>query len=195
MNIDPSQIIAETESVCPECLMRLPAYRVQKGDDVYLAKTCPVHGDFETIIWRGKPDIRTWKKPKTPSHPAKPFTPVSKGCPFDCGLCADHRQQSCCVLLEVTHRCDLRCAVCFADANNPIHPPKPDADMATIEHWYRRLLEAGGPFNVQLSGGEPSRRAMTCRRSFRWGVRWGLHFSKSTQTACGWPATQTLSNA
>lgn len=152
MNFDSAQIHSETESVCPECLARLPAYRIVRGDDVYLAKHCPAHGDFETIIWRGQPAFTTWVKPKTPSYPKNPFTPVERGCPFDCGLCPDHRQQSCCVLLEVTQRCDLKCPVCFADANNKVtHDP----DMATIEHWYRRLLDAGGPFNVQLSGGEP----------------------------------------
>ena len=30
--------------------------------------------------------------------------------------------------------------------------------MREIEGWYRRLLEVGGPFNIQLSGGEPCLR-------------------------------------
>jgi uncharacterized radical SAM superfamily Fe-S cluster-containing enzyme len=30
--------------------------------------------------------------------------------------------------------------------------------MQTIEQWYRGLLRAGGPFNIQLSGGEPCMR-------------------------------------
>jgi uncharacterized radical SAM superfamily Fe-S cluster-containing enzyme len=146
------EVVAETESVCPQCLARLPAQRVADGDDVYLRKTCPEHGMFETIIWRGPPSFSAWVRPKLPSYPVAPFTPVARGCPFDCGLCPDHRQQSCCVLLEVTQRCDLKCPVCFADAGN--HPPR-DPDLATIAGWYRRLLDAGGPFNIQLSGGEP----------------------------------------
>lgn len=148
-------ILAETESVCPQCLARIPAQRVARGDDVYLAKDCPEHGHFETVIWRGQPAFASWLKPKLPSYPAAPFMAVEHGCPFDCGLCPDHRQQSCCVLLEVTQRCDLRCAVCFAEAGG--HAP-PDPDLATIEGWYRRLLDAGGPFNIQLSGGEPTLR-------------------------------------
>ena len=155
MNFDSSQILAETESVCPECLARTPAFRIARGDDVYLAKTCPTHGDFETIVWRGQPAFASWVKPKIPAYPKNPFTSVERGCPFDCGLCPDHRNQSCCVLLEVTQRCDLKCPVCFADANNHIAT---DPDLTTIEHWYRRLLDAGGPFNVQLSGGEPCLR-------------------------------------
>ena len=60
-----------------------------------------------------------------------------------------------CVLFEVTQRCDLHCPVCFADAGEPSGP---DPDLAEIEGWYRRLLDAGGPFNIQLSGGEPCLR-------------------------------------
>lgn len=150
-----SQVLAETESVCPECLARIPARRVARGDDVYLEKTCPRHGDFSAVVWRGAPAYGSWVRPKTPGCPEKPFTAVAAGCPFDCGLCSDHRQQTCCVLFEVTQRCDLRCPVCFAAAGAG---PGADPDLATIAGWYRRLLDAGGPFNIQLSGGEPCLR-------------------------------------
>ncbi len=152
---DAEHVLAQTESVCPVCLARVPAWRVQRGDDVYLRKTCPQHGEFEAVIWRGQPAFDTWVRPKAPCFPEHPFTSVDKGCPFDCGLCPDHRQQSCCVLFEVTQRCDLRCPVCFAGAGGT---PRTDPDMQTIEQWYRRLLQAGGPFNIQLSGGEPCMR-------------------------------------
>lgn len=145
-------ILSETESVCPECLQRIPALRVCKDQDVYLVKTCPEHGEFRTIIWRGAPEYTAWVRPKTPSFPHNPFTEVQQGCPFDCGLCPDHRQQSCCVLLEVTQRCDLHCPICFADAGQTVTP---DLTLDEIAHWYQRLLVAGGPFNIQLSGGEP----------------------------------------
>jgi 7,8-dihydro-6-hydroxymethylpterin dimethyltransferase len=157
-----SEIISVTESVCPECLNRISAMRVQYGEDVYLEKECPAHGHFKTIIWRGTPAFSGWVRPKTPTYPENPFTEVRLGCPFDCGLCPEHEQQSCCVLLEVTQRCDLHCPVCFADA---AHTPKksvqgasnppPDLTHDEIRAWYQRLLEAGGPFNIQLSGGEP----------------------------------------
>lgn len=43
---------------------------------------------------------------------------MKDGCPFDCGLCVEHRQYPCSVLLEVTHRCTLGCPVCFADTGS-----------------------------------------------------------------------------
>jgi uncharacterized radical SAM superfamily Fe-S cluster-containing enzyme len=152
---DIGHVISTTESVCPECLTRLPAQRIQRGDDVYLRKACPQHGAFETILWRGRPAYTDWARPKISAHPAQPFTPIERGCPFDCGLCADHRQHTCTALLEVTQRCDLRCPFCFASAGTS---STPDPDLRTIEYWYRRLLEAGGPYNIQLSGGEPTQR-------------------------------------
>ncbi len=150
-----SLTLSETESVCPECLARIPAQRVAEGSDVYLRKTCPEHGSFSTVIWRGAPPFASWVRPKLPSYPEAPFTAADRGCPYDCGLCPDHRQHTCSVLLEVTAGCDLGCPVCFADAGGSVAT---DPDLATIAGWYRRVLDAGGPFNMQLSGGEPCLR-------------------------------------
>jgi len=153
------QVLSKTESVCPVCLARIPAARVARGENIYLQKTCPKHGDFEAVIWRGRPDFATWVHYKIASYPDRPFTQVEKGCPFDCGLCPNHRQHSCHVLLELTSRCDLGCPICFADAGASTGGYRvPDPSLGQIERWYQRLLEAGGPFNIQLSGGEPCLR-------------------------------------
>ncbi len=154
--MDAWQVLSTTESVCPECLRVAAAERVLRSDVVYLRKTCPAHGVFETAVWRGADSYTGWVKPKIPAYPARPATAVTHGCPYDCGLCSDHRQQTCTALLEITQRCNLRCPVCFADA---AHQPPPDPDLATIEGWYRMLLARNGPCNVQLSGGEPTVRA------------------------------------
>ncbi|HET9658117.1 MAG TPA: hypothetical protein VFP72_22380, partial [Kineosporiaceae bacterium] len=44
------QLLAETESLCPRCLRRIPAARVAYGEDVYLRKACPDHGAWSTVI-------------------------------------------------------------------------------------------------------------------------------------------------
>jgi uncharacterized radical SAM superfamily Fe-S cluster-containing enzyme len=152
MRFELETLLGETESVCPECLGRVPAVRVARGDAVYLRKRCPQHGLFEAVIWRGEPAFTAWERPKTPVQLANPLKAVERGCPFDCGLCADHRQQSCCVLLEVTQRCDLSCAFCFASAGGP-HTA--DVPMSLVEARLRQLFTDAGPANPQLSGGEP----------------------------------------
>ncbi len=145
----------QTHSVCPVCLKRIPAKRVLHGQDVYLEKTCPEHGFTSTVLWRGEPAYLSWQRDKIPNPPTDPFKETQNGCPFDCGLCSAHRQQPCCVLLEVTQRCDLGCPVCFASSE--LSGPA-DPDLKNIKNWYRRMLDAGGPYNIQLSGGEPSLR-------------------------------------
>jgi uncharacterized radical SAM superfamily Fe-S cluster-containing enzyme len=134
----------------------VPAVRVARGHDVYLRKACPSHGLSQAVIWRGRPAYAEWARAAAPVFPQHPATTVARGCPFDCGLCPDHRQQSCCVLLEVTSRCDLRCPVCFADAGQP---GARHLTLAEIEQRLRGLWAAAGPVNLQLSGGEPCVRA------------------------------------
>jgi hypothetical protein len=150
------QVLATTESVCPACLRRLRAERVLVGDDIYLRKTCPDHGVFQTIVWRGWASYRGWAAQRAkPVVPSAPQVPVTRGCPFDCGLCAEHRQDSCCVLVEVTHRCNLSCPVCFADAGRP---DDDDSSLEVLGSLLTQLRSTGRPVNIQLSGGEPTLR-------------------------------------
>ena len=145
----------DTESLCPVCLARIPARRVRRGSDVYIEKSCPDHGAFSALIWEGVPDFSTWQRPKIPTRPPHVGHPVARGCPFDCGLCPDHRQRSCTIILEVTHRCNLDCPVCYADAGGLNGD---DPSPSTIENWYATARKAGAGSNIQLSGGEPTVR-------------------------------------
>jgi uncharacterized radical SAM superfamily Fe-S cluster-containing enzyme len=149
------QLLAETESVCPVCLQTLAAQRVVEDDNIYLTKYCPQHGHFKTILWRGVDSYRQWGK--RGSHAARPpvcETVVERGCPHDCGLCPDHLQHTCCVLLEVTQRCNIKCPICFASATEG----STDPTLAEIGSWLRLLLAHGSKVNLQLSGGEPTQR-------------------------------------
>ncbi len=144
-----------TESVCPECLVKVPAMLVRDGYNIFMQKLCPSHGDFYALLWRGASSYQDWSRPKVPFHGSQPKTEVSKGCPFDCGLCPEHRQQTCTALLEVTSRCNLKCAFCFADSGAAAgHDP----DLLQIRVWYESLLADGYMCNIQLSGGEPTLR-------------------------------------
>lgn len=87
-------IIGETGSLCPVCLKKIKAFKIQEDDNIYMLKNCKEHGDFKTIIWRGSPKYEKWKRPKTPAYPPVNYTEISKGCPYDCGLCSEHRQHT-----------------------------------------------------------------------------------------------------
>lgn len=159
-----------TESLCPVCLKRIEAKKVREGDQVFMVKTCPEHGDFKTIIWRDDPNYGSWRRSKTPAFPAKAFTQVDKGCPFDCGLCPRHRQHTCTALIEVTERCNLDCSFCFADAGGNYGP-----DMETIGFYYDRIMESSQGCNIQISGGEPTMRE-DLPRIIRLGHKKGFRF-------------------
>lgn len=145
-----------TKSVCPVCLRTIDAEKAV-GDDgyIYLTKACPEHGSFETLIWEGGiVDYLKWDSAPGGGNAPDRTMPVKDGCPRDCGLCEEHESAGCCVLLELTKRCNLRCPVCFASAGEGSVEPA----LSEISALYDMLMERGGPFNIQLSGGEPTLR-------------------------------------
>ena len=150
--------IGKTSSVCPVCLARIPAVKtVGEDGNIYLEKKCWEHGSFKTLIWEG--DLESYIGWAAGDSNA-PVTPVrareaERGCPNDCGLCQNHERDGCCVLLELTNRCNLSCPVCFASAGE--QTPH-DLSVEEIGKQYDLLMEHGGPFNIQLSGGEPTIR-------------------------------------
>lgn len=144
-----------TESLCPVCLHRISAERITRGEQVHLVKTCPEHGEFRAVIWKGRPAMQRWQRPKTPLPILNAFQPRWRGCPFDCGLCPEHRQRSCTVLLEVTGRCNLYCPVCFAASDRDAAT---DPSLEQIRNWYRIVQGLASGSNIQLSGGEPTLR-------------------------------------
>ncbi len=156
MPTDQTVTLANTESVCPICLARIPAIKFATGHDVFMRKTCPDHGEFTVTVWRGKPSFSDWVRAKIPCYPKVPKNVIEKGCPFDCGLCPDHRQQTCTALLEVTRRCNLKCSICFAGSGD--YNADRDPDLGVIERWYESLNASGHTCNIQLSGGEPTVR-------------------------------------
>ena len=142
-----------TTSLCPHCLRRLPASVVRRGDEVWLERTCPEHGEVRALVWRGPPDYDEWRR--AGSGPSCCDPAENPDCPTACGLCAGHARQTCCVLLEVTDRCDLECPTCFASAR---HEAPADPSLDEIGRWFRRLRARAPGCNVQLSGGEPTVR-------------------------------------
>ncbi|BBO85736.1 radical SAM protein [Desulfosarcina ovata subsp. sediminis] len=142
-------------SLCPVCLARIDAVRREIDGVVWLQKHCPEHGDFSTPVWRGRPSWGEWQRPKQPATPVADRPLPDKGCPFDCGLCRNHRQRSCTVIIDVTQRCNLVCPVCFA-RSNPAGPDDPG--LEELERRFASVARMSPGSNIQLSGGEPTLR-------------------------------------
>ena len=149
-------LVGRTKSLCPVCLGLLEAEKVTGPGGIYLEKRCPAHGKFSALIWEGElGGYLRWGRENDRAEPPVLPRASEKGCPFDCGLCGEHLRKGCCVLLELTNRCNLRCPVCFASAGEG---QGRDLPMEEIAAQYDFLMAHGGPFNIQLSGGEPTMR-------------------------------------
>lgn len=142
-------LLGQTFALCPVCLRRLRARRVRREGGVYLERDCPEHGRFSALVWRDHVDFARWTK-----NAEKIGGDGNENCPRDCGLCASHLRDTCCVLLEVTNRCDLgTCAFCFADRAETSEDPS----LEEIERQIKKFARPGKTF-LQLSGGEPTTR-------------------------------------
>lgn len=140
------------ESLCPVCLALLPAEIQVRGREALLSRVCPEHGPFQELIWRGPPAFTAWRRPRSPVAGIKRQKARQRGCPLDCGLCPEHRQHPCTVLLEITSRCNLRCPVCFAASGGEEAFPTLETLAAQL-CWIRGQA---GEVVLQLSGGEPT---------------------------------------
>lgn len=148
--------LKKTRALCPECLLPLPAsIEAHEDNTVWMHRTCPEHGDFETYMW---PDVAHYEHMSALEFDkvAPPKThPMTKPCPTSCGICSHHTRRPTLVEIEVTQRCNLRCPVCFMAAENE------DDEMSVDEFrpFYQAILDNAGPdMGVQLTGGEPTVR-------------------------------------
>lgn len=142
-----------TFSVCPVCLQRIPAVleHDEKGE-VRMRKSCPVHGSFSTVVWRGEPERSEWTRDVT--ELPRDFNP---DCPTMCGLCPGHRQSTCCIQLEVTLRCNLSCRDCLAQEAMFTGRQQADPSLSEVQSWITDIVSRGMTF-LQITGGEPTLR-------------------------------------
>ena len=141
------QTVRHTRSVCPVCLHPLPARLARRDGAVYMEKECPEHGAFSVPVWRDMVDMDEWRGPEPPLSPGE-----NENCPRDCGICGQHRSGTCCLLLEVTRRCNLNCRFCFADGDEP------ELSLVELKRTVDDIIEKAGRPLLQLSGGEPTLR-------------------------------------
>jgi len=109
-------VIKETKTICPECLKVLDATIFEEDNKVYIEKECPEHGKFREIYWS---DYEQYQRAETLRAEGKglnnPRTETKQGCPYDCGICPEHKSHTGLAIIDITNRCNLTCPVCFAN--------------------------------------------------------------------------------
>ncbi|WP_406659794.1 radical SAM protein [Methanolobus sp. ZRKC3] len=150
--------IGTVESLCPECLKKIDGVKYVEDGKVYIKKECPDHGSFTALIssdiehYRLMDDCFDVDRAKVKA----PLTDVERGCPFDCGICPEHKQDTCLAVVEVTDRCNMGCTYCFANSSMD---ESLDPDMETIRGMFETVLKCQNkPTCIQISGGEPTLR-------------------------------------
>lgn len=153
----PAGLPKTTESLCPECLAIVTATMREEDGKVVMEKSCPKHGRFKDIVWSDAEMYKRVEKwAKDGVGVKNPAIPKAKQCPFDCGLCDLHLSHTALANVDLTNRCNLRCPICFANANQAGYVYEPDYD--TIVKMLKMLRDQK-PVPcpaVQFSGGEPT---------------------------------------
>ena len=149
----------KTSSLCPECIKRIPAKVFAEDGKVWIEKKCPEHGKFKEIYFS---DVKMYNRFRKFGYDGKsisnPNTESTKNCPFDCGLCSNHKSQTCLANIAITNRCDLRCWYCFyfAKEGGNIYEPS----LSQIREMLRigKEEKPSPPTAIQLTGGNPELR-------------------------------------
>uniref|UniRef100_A0A7C3J528 Radical SAM protein n=1 Tax=Candidatus Methanomethylicus mesodigestus TaxID=1867258 RepID=A0A7C3J528_9CREN len=151
--------LKRTKSLCPECMAVLDADICEDGGVVYIRKRCESHGDFEDVYWS---DFGTFERAEKYECIGEgletPKTPSVEGCPFDCGICPQHKSQTILAIIDVTNRCNLRCPICFANAEVAGYKYEPTQDEILGMLKNLRSNRPTPPNSLQFSGGEPTMR-------------------------------------
>ncbi len=129
---------------------------------VYFVKECPEHGEYRTLA-ESSADFKWWidhpvvnVPPGAISPKAQPETENVRFTAEPAGIIC---RAPCCVLIDVTARCNQHCPYCFAQAED--EPDSGEPSLKEMENKLDHLLdlgEEGREFNIQISGGEPTVR-------------------------------------
>jgi len=142
-----------TRSMCPKCKKLIDAEIHLKDGQVIMRKRCDEHGRFEVLI---SPNADTYldqlRYNKPGDIPLEFSTEIKDDCPYDCGLCPEHKQHACLVIIEANTGCNMACPTCFMDAGTGFNLRRNEVE--TMLDTFVRT--EGDPEVVQFSGGEPT---------------------------------------
>jgi len=121
-----AKLIKKTHSVCPTCKAVISADVCEEEGAAVMYKRCAQHGESRGVI---DPDVGFYRRVMNTAPVArKPYFAM---------------------VIPVTHRCNLDCALCFV--------PKRDRDDLSLEQL-KAVIKATPGVNIGVSGGEPTLR-------------------------------------
>jgi len=150
-------IIDKTSSICPRCFKRIPAILYEEKGKVFIEKTCPEHGRFKDIYWGDTELYRRFNRYEYIGSIEIAQSRVEKGCPYDCGLCPNHKTTTVLANIDLTNRCNLNCPICFANAGKTgvVYEPTFEEVKRMMEILRSEIPPTPA---IQFAGGEPTLR-------------------------------------
>src|SRR6266498_3618476 len=146
----------ETRSLCPDCLRTISAEVFEENGQVMMRKSCPGHGTFTDLIFS---DVKMYLRLEQwyfgdGEGFSNPADGMGMECPNRCGICGSHSTHTSLANIDLTARCNLSCAVCFADANRNQHDLSFEQAVEMLRCF--RGQRPAPAFAVQFTGGEPT---------------------------------------
>ncbi|MGQ9514404.1 MAG: tetraether lipid synthase Tes [Thermoproteota archaeon] len=155
------KFVKKTHSLCPECLSVIEADLVEEDGKLLMKKRCEKHGEYEDIYWSSYEDyVKAMRWYVEGTKLTNPRTKSSNDCPYDCGICENHKSHTVLAIIDLTNRCNLNCPICFASANNPNVPYIYEVSTEQVKEMIDNLASNSPiqPKGLQFSGGEPTLR-------------------------------------
>jgi uncharacterized radical SAM superfamily Fe-S cluster-containing enzyme len=150
--------LRQTKSICPVCQKKIDATLTESEGKILITKTCPDHGVFSATHWQS-PEVFNFAEGfdyfqyfEDQSSPRNP-----EGCPYVCESCDTHVSDTVIGVIDVTKRCDLKCAICFStfsDHQVDYEPTKEEL-IGMLTFLSKRNPK---PPAILFSGGEPLAR-------------------------------------
>jgi uncharacterized radical SAM superfamily Fe-S cluster-containing enzyme len=119
-----------------------------------MRKHCPDHGAAEVLVSSNADwyDAVMAEQPVLQRPPV--LKPVSQGCPFDCGPCAQHEQNVQLPIVPITSACNLDCPICYTHNKNAGAWHMTERDLSAILEHLRKAAPEKRIINI--TGGEPT---------------------------------------
>jgi len=147
----------KTGSLCPECKKIIIASLYERDGKVMIEKSCPEHGTTTDVYWS---DVEMYLKAENFAYDGigveNPAIPNAKVCPNECGLCQLHLSHTALANVDLTNRCNLKCPICFANANAAGYVYEPSYEQVVKMLTMLREERPVPTPAVQFSGGEPT---------------------------------------
>ena len=154
----PIGLPKEVNSLCPECGKTIRAVILEREGKVFMEKTCPDHGFIRDLVYS---DAELYKKSERWTYEdgdriQNPQVTGGESCPRDCGLCDQHISPPILANIDLTNRCNMRCPVCFANANVQGYVYEPTYEQVVEMLSRLHNIKPFSPPAIQFSGGEPT---------------------------------------